>query len=166
MSGNVSGQPNRTVKVLVVDDSAAMRALFSDLLEQTKGIIVVGAAASADQAREMIPEVKPDVLTLDIDMPGTNGLEFLEELMKKRPMPVVILSALAQKGTKTTKQAMELGAVSCFGKPLKANSAQFAKSVEALGQLVHEAAEIDLNKHLDAVRTKAAAKRGAASQAA
>lgn len=156
MSEAETNNYNKTVKVLVVDDSAAMRALFSDLLEQTKGIVVVGAASSADQARDMIPELKPDVLTLDIDMPGTSGLEFLEEIMKKRPMPVVVLSALAQKGTKTAREATALGAISCFGKPLKANATQFAKSGETLGQLVREAAEIDLAKHLDALREKAA----------
>src|SRR3546814_4640993 len=67
-------------RVLVVDDSITMRALFTDVLERSSGISVVGAAANADEARDMIAELKPDVLTLDVEMPGKSGLEFLEEL--------------------------------------------------------------------------------------
>lgn len=143
-------------KVLVIDDSAAMRALFADLLEQTEGVQVVGTANSAAQARDMIGEVKPNVLTLDIDMPGMNGIEFLEELMKKNPIPVVILSALSQRGSKLSKQALALGAIACFGKPLKAGSAQFAKTVAGLGQLVIKAANTNIHEHLTELREKAA----------
>jgi|KBSSwiStaDraftv2_1062776.scaffolds.fasta_scaffold457076_2 two-component system chemotaxis response regulator CheB len=144
----------RRAKVLVVDDSAAMRALFCEILEQTEGVEVIGTAASADQARDMIREIRPNVITLDIDMPGTNGLVFLEEMMKRSPMPVVVLSALSQKGTKMTKQAMELGAVACFGKPLKANAAQFAKASKALGEAVLEASGLDIWKHVEALKDK------------
>lgn len=147
-------------KVLVIDDSAAMRALFSEILEQTDGVEVIGTACSADQAREMIPEIRPNVLTLDIDMPGTNGLVFLEETMKRSPIPVVVLSALSQKGAKLTKQAMSLGAVACFGKPLKADATQFAKAAKTLGQAVLEASAIDIWKHMETVREKSAKKSG------
>jgi len=149
---NASGSAK--ARVLVVDDSVSMRMMFSDLLEQIQGIEVTGIAASADEAREKINELRPDVLTLDIDMPGTNGLEFLEEIMSKRPMPVIILSALAQKGSAMAKKAMDLGAVSCFGKPITADSAKFAKEIKRLGELVHEAHAIDMHKHVEALRAK------------
>src|SRR5436190_1655867 len=85
-------------RVLVVDDSAAMRALFCDILEQTKNILVVGTATSAADAREKIAGLRPNVLTLDVEMPGMSGIEFLEEIMATNPMPVVMLSSLTQSG--------------------------------------------------------------------
>ena len=107
-------------RVLVVDDSAAMRALFCDVLEQTRQIEVVGTAANAAEAREQIAQLRPNVVTLDVEMPGMSGIEFLEEIMSTRPLPVVMLSSLTQRGTETSLRAYELGAVECFPKPLKA----------------------------------------------
>ncbi|MBB4642141.1 chemotaxis-specific protein-glutamate methyltransferase CheB [Rhizorhapis suberifaciens] len=129
-----------STRVLVVDDSITMRALFTDVLERTSGINVVGAAANADEARDMISELKPDVLTLDVEMPGKSGLEFLEELMESNPMPVVMLSTLTQKGAQTSFKALELGAVDCFPKPQQATPAEFDKIVDKLGKLVIAAA--------------------------
>jgi two-component system chemotaxis response regulator CheB len=129
-----------TTRVLVVDDSITMRALFTDVLERTEGISVVGAAANADEAQDMIKELKPDVLTLDVEMPGKSGLEFLEELMEVNPMPVVMLSTLTQKGAQTSFKALELGAVDCFPKPQQATPAEFDKIVDKLGKLVIAAA--------------------------
>lgn len=130
----------RDARVLVVDDSAAMRALFCDLLEGAKNIEVVGAAANADEARDKIAELKPNVLTLDVEMPGMSGMEFLEEIMTERPMPVVMLSSLTQKGADTSLKAYEIGAVECFPKPLKVSPDQFSKIVAKLGKVVHTAA--------------------------
>lgn len=127
-------------RVLVVDDSAAMRALFSDLLDQAKNVVVVGTAANADEARRQIGELRPNVLTLDVEMPGMSGIEFLEELMEERPMPVVMLSSLTQSGTEVSLKAYELGAVECFPKPLKATPEQFSKTVGQLGKIVLAAA--------------------------
>lgn len=127
-------------KVLVVDDSAAMRALFSDILDQAKNVSVVGAAASAAEAREMITRLRPNVVTLDVEMPGMSGIEFLEEIMTTQPLPVVMLSGLTQSGTETSLKAYELGAVECFPKPLKATPEQFAKTVGKLGKIVLAAA--------------------------
>lgn len=127
-------------RVLVVDDSAAMRALFCDILEQTRHVTVVGTAASAEAARDQIDELRPNVLTLDVEMPGMSGIEFLEEIMETRPMPVVMLSGLTQSGTETSLKAYELGAVECFPKPLKATPEQFAKTVGKLGKIVLAAA--------------------------
>ncbi|MEJ2457056.1 MAG: chemotaxis protein CheB [Novosphingobium sp.] len=127
-------------RVLVVDDSAAMRALFCDVLEQTKNVLVIGTAANADEARDQIAELRPNVVTLDVEMPGMSGIEFLEEIMSTNPMPVVMLSSLTQSGTETSLKAFELGAVECFPKPLKATPEQFAKQVGKLGKIVLAAA--------------------------
>ncbi|WP_018076000.1 chemotaxis protein CheB [Novosphingobium nitrogenifigens] len=127
-------------RVLVVDDSAAMRALFSDILDQAKNVRVVGTAVNAADAREQIAELKPNVITLDVEMPGMSGIEFLEEIMETAPLPVVMLSSLTQAGTETSLKAFELGAVECFPKPLKATPEQFSKSVGKLGKIVLAAA--------------------------
>ncbi len=131
-------------RVLVVDDSAAMRALFTDILEQSKNVRVVGVAANAAEAREQIAELKPNVVTLDVEMPGMSGIEFLEEIMTERPMPVVMLSSLTQSGTEVSLKAYELGAVECFPKPLKATPEQFAKTVGKLGKIVLAAANCNV----------------------
>jgi len=127
-------------RVLVVDDSAAMRALFSDVLEQQRNVTVIGTAASAAEARDQIAQLKPNVVTLDVEMPGMSGIEFLAELMESNPIPVVMLSSLTQSGTEISLRAYDLGAVECFPKPLKATPEQFAKTVAKLGKIVLAAA--------------------------
>lgn len=133
-------------RVLVVDDSAAMRALFSDILDESKNVQVVGTAANADEARSLIAELRPNVLTLDVEMPGMSGIEFLEEIMNTNPMPVVMLSSLTQTGTETSLKAFELGAVECFPKPLKATPEQFNKTVGKLGKIVLAAANSNVRE--------------------
>lgn len=134
----------RDTRVMVVDDSAAMRALFSGILENAKGVSVCGVASSAAEAREMIPELKPDVLTLDVEMPVMTGMEFLEEIMETRPMPVVMLSSIAQAGSGTAAKALELGAVHCFPKPLRTTPEEFDATVAKLGDIVIRAAKGEL----------------------
>ncbi|MFM5931397.1 MAG: chemotaxis protein CheB [Novosphingobium sp.] len=143
-------------RVLVVDDSAAMRALFSDILEQQRDVRVVGTAASADEARGAIAELKPNVLTLDVEMPGMSGIDFLAEIMSTKPMPVVMLSGLTQSGTEVSLKAYELGAVECFPKPLKATPDQFAKTVGKLGKIVLAAANSNLRAKPRAQAARAA----------
>lgn len=133
-------------RVLVVDDSAAMRALFCDVLEQSKNVRVIGTAANAAEARDQIAELQPNVVTLDVEMPGMSGIEFLEEIMSTNPMPVVMLSSLTQSGTETSLKAFELGAVECFPKPLKATPEQFAKTVGKLGKIVLAAANSNVRE--------------------
>ena len=140
----------RDTRVMVVDDSAAMRALFSGILENAKGVSVCGVASSAAEARDMIPEIKPDVLTLDVEMPGMTGMEFLEEIMEKRPMPVIMLSSIAQAGSGTAAKAIELGAVHCFPKPLRTSPEEFDATVAKLGDIVIRAANGDLEVANDA----------------
>lgn len=104
-------------KVLVVDDSALMRGLLSEMINSAPDMEVVGAAPDAPTAREMIKALNPDVLTLDVQMPKMDGLEFLDRLMRLRPMPVVMVSAYTEAGSDTTLRSLELGAVDFIGKP-------------------------------------------------
>lgn len=114
------------IKVLVIDDSAVMRKLLAELINSAPDIEVVGSAPDALVAREMIKTLNPDVLTLDVQMPKMDGIEFLERLMRLRPMPVVMVSAFTQAGSETTLRALELGAIDFIGKP-RMDSAQGAE---------------------------------------
>ncbi|MDJ0977123.1 MAG: chemotaxis protein CheB [Erythrobacter sp.] len=131
-------------KVMVVDDSAAMRALFCDILDNAKGVTVCGTASNADEARDKLAELNPDVLTLDVEMPGKSGMDFLAELMEERPMPVIMLSSITQAGTGTAQRALELGAVHCFPKPLHSSREEFDATVKELGGIVIKAANGEL----------------------
>ncbi|HYA74614.1 MAG TPA: chemotaxis response regulator protein-glutamate methylesterase [Roseiarcus sp.] len=105
------------VRVLIVDDSATMRGLISAALSRDAGIAVVGQASDPLEAREAIKALNPDVMTLDVEMPKMDGLEFLDKVMRLRPFPVIMVSSLTAKGASATIRAMELGAVDCVGKP-------------------------------------------------
>ena len=113
------------VKVLVVDDSPTMRQLVTRVLQDDPEIDVVGSAKSAQQARELIKLLNPDVMTLDVEMPEMDGLSFLERVMRLRPMPVVMVSSMTAKGTDTTIAALALGAVDCVVKPTAENPRSF-----------------------------------------
>jgi two-component system chemotaxis response regulator CheB len=106
------------IKVLIIDDSALIRQMLTELLSGDPAIEVVGTAADPLIAREKIKALSPDVLTLDIEMPRMDGLTFLEKLMALRPMPVLVVSTLTQKGADAALRALELGAVDCVAKPL------------------------------------------------
>lgn len=110
-------------RVLVVDDSALMRGLLSEMINSASDMEVVGTASDAVIAREMIKALNPDVLTLDVHMPKMDGLEFLDRLMRLRPMPVVMVSSFTEAGSETTLKALELGALDFIGKP-RADSAK------------------------------------------
>ena len=105
------------IRVLIVDDSRMIREVLTDILKEQADIHVVGAAADAFQARDMIKELKPDVITLDVEMPKMNGLEFLDKLMRARPTPVVMISSATERGSEVTFRALELGAVDFVTKP-------------------------------------------------
>lgn len=128
------------IRVLVVDDSALMRQLLTSLLATAPDITVVGAAASAEKARRLIKELDPDVLTLDVEMPGMDGLAFLERLMTLRPMPVVMVSTLTGPGADAAIRAMELGAVDCVRKPTSDLEQSMAAQAEELVAKVRAAA--------------------------
>ena len=114
------------VRVLVVDDSATMRGLISAVLRCDPDISVVGQACDPFEAREAIKTLNPDVITLDVEMPNMNGLSFLEKIMRLRPMPVVMVSTLTQRGADISLAALELGAVECVGKPMAGAAASEA----------------------------------------
>jgi len=107
----------RPVRVLIVDDSALVRTLMSELLGADPGIEVVGTAADPYIARDKIKRLAPDVLTLDIEMPRMDGLTFLRNLMRLRPMPVLMVSSLTESGASVTLDALALGAVDFVSKP-------------------------------------------------
>jgi len=105
------------IRVLIVDDSKLIRDVLTAILDEQPDIEVVGAAADAFQARDMIKDLNPDVLTLDVEMPRMNGLEFLDRLMRARPTPVVMISSATERGSEVTFRALELGAVDFVTKP-------------------------------------------------
>lgn len=107
----------RKIKVLVVDDSMVVRKIVTDALRTDPEIDVVGTATDPYMARDKILELKPDVLTLDIEMPKMDGLTFLKLIMKQHPMPVIIMSSLTQAGSRTALDALEAGAVDVLLKP-------------------------------------------------
>jgi two-component system chemotaxis response regulator CheB len=105
------------IKVVVVDDSALVRSLLTEIINRQPDMQCVGAAADPLVAREMIRETNPDVITLDVEMPRMDGLEFLSRLMRLRPMPVVMVSTLTEQGADITLRALEMGAVDYVAKP-------------------------------------------------
>lgn len=104
-------------RVLVVDDSPTMRGLITAVLNSDPEVSVIGQAGDALEARAAIKELNPDVVTLDIEMPNMNGLEFLEKIMRLRPMPVIMVSTMTHHGANATLAALEIGAFDCVGKP-------------------------------------------------
>lgn len=107
----------KKIRVLVVDDSALVRSLLTEIINRQRDMECVGAANDPIIAREMIRELNPDVLTLDIEMPKMDGIDFLGRLMRLRPMPVVMISTLTERGADVTMRALELGAIDFVAKP-------------------------------------------------
>lgn len=106
-----------SIRVLIVDDSATMRGLIAATLRRDSSIEVVGEAADPLEARQAIKALDPDVVTLDVEMPNMNGLDFLEKLMRLRPTRVIMVSTLTERGAMTAIRAMEIGAFDCVTKP-------------------------------------------------
>jgi len=107
---------NKPIRVVIVEDSPTMRAILQARFEREDDIVVVGAAADAQEGRQMIRELDPDVVTLDVEMPGMNGLDFLEKIMALRPTPVIVVSGSTHDGAETTARALAIGAVGCYAK--------------------------------------------------
>jgi two-component system chemotaxis response regulator CheB len=131
-------------RVLIVDDSAAIRHILQELLADYDDLKVVGTASDPYVAREKIKQLRPDVLTLDIEMPRMSGLEFLERLMRLRPMPVVMVSSLTEKHAETTLRALELGAVDYIAKPKMGAEQSLAEYGEELANKIRAAAGTDV----------------------
>ncbi|HWU43867.1 MAG TPA: chemotaxis protein CheB [Bdellovibrio sp.] len=136
----------KNVKVLVVDDSATVRTLFTNIFTKN-GLEVVGAAADAYQARELILNNKPDVMTLDIEMPKMSGVMFLEKIMKHHPIPVVMVSSLASTGDAALR-SLELGAVEFVHKPSQFDPALLKDLASQLVEKVRAAASVNVLKKL------------------
>ncbi len=117
----------KPIKVLVVDDSELIRTLLTEILNTDPNIEVIGTASDPFDAREKIKQLNPDVLTLDIEMPRMDGITFLGNLMRLRPTPVVMISTLTEKGTDSTMQALELGAIDYVAKPKLGVSSELPK---------------------------------------
>lgn len=140
---------SKRVKVVIVDDSATVRSLFQKIFEK-HGIDVVGVAANPYEARELIVATKPDVITLDLEMPRMNGVVFLEKLMKHMPMPVVVVSSLGNQGEAALK-TLELGAVEFIHKPSQFDPTILRQLGEMLVEKVRAAASVNV---LTAARSK------------
>lgn len=109
--------PLAKTRVVVVDDSALVRSLLTEIINRQPDMMCVGAASDPYAAREMIRTLNPDVITLDVEMPRMDGIDFLSKLMRLRPMPVVMVSTLTERGAEVTLRALELGAVDFVAKP-------------------------------------------------
>ncbi|WP_413583449.1 chemotaxis protein CheB [Bdellovibrio sp. HCB288] len=136
----------KSIKVLIVDDSATVRTLFSKIFTQS-GLEVVGAAADAYQARDLIVNKKPDVMTLDIEMPKMSGVMFLEKIMKHFPIPVVMVSSLANTGEAALK-SLDLGAVEFVHKPSQFDPQVLKQLAETLVTKVRAAASVNVIKKI------------------
>ncbi len=155
-------RPDRKTRVLIVDDSPIMQRLIASTLTKDPRIEVVAMASNASEARALIKQIEPDVLTLDVEMPGMSGIEFLRRLQKLRPMPVIMVSTLTSRGTSTALEAMALGAIDCVCKPTgKPGDEGFAgladKVVAAAGSRRSIQAQANMSSATSGARSKAAA---------
>ncbi|MGF1752653.1 chemotaxis response regulator protein-glutamate methylesterase [Vibrio makurazakiensis] len=138
----------KKIKVLVVDDSPVFRSLLTELISSDPDLEVVGAAEDPYQARDMIKKLNPDVLTLDIEMPKMNGVQFLKNLMRLRPMPVVMISTLTQHGAETTLEALDLGAIDYFPKPAMDSTGDMLNYKDLINGKLKVAAGANVNSDL------------------
>ncbi len=153
-----------TVRVLVVDDSAFMRKVISDLVARQPDLVVVGTARDGEEALARVEELDPDVVTLDVEMPRVNGLEALAGIMERSPRPVVMVSSLTRPGAEATVRALSLGAVDFVAKPSGAISLDMMRVAEELWQKIRVAARVPRER----LRASAAVKPrggGAAAEA-
>lgn len=152
------------IKVLIVDDSAVVRKVFAKELSKEKDIEIVGTAPDPYVARDKIVRLKPDVITLDIEMPRMDGLTFLKKLMRYYPLPVIIVSSLTSKGSKIALEALSLGALEVISKPNAAYSVgdmsvQLADKIRAVARVKVAASSNAENRSIPVV------KKATASQA-
>jgi two-component system, chemotaxis family, protein-glutamate methylesterase/glutaminase len=133
-------------KVFIVDDSSLIRRLLADILTQSGELEVVGMASDPYQAWEQLQTLAPDVMTLDVEMPKMDGLSFLEKLMAERPMPVVMVSSLTDRGAQTTLRALEIGAIDYVCKPRFDNKTSIHDLAEEIVSKVKTAASARLRR--------------------
>ena len=151
------------IKVLIVDDSALVRQMLTEILSTDSGIEVVGTAQDPYMAREKIKHLNPDVLTLDVEMPRMDGITFLSNLMRLRPMPVVMVSSLTEQGAEVTLHALECGAVDFVSKPkidLAHSLKDYAEEIVEKVKIAAKAQVKALNRH-SSVRREVSTKQSA-----
>jgi two-component system chemotaxis response regulator CheB len=129
------------IKVLIVDDSALIRSVMREIISSQSDMEVVGVAPDPLVARELIKQTNPDVLTLDVEMPKMDGLDFLEKLMRLRPMPVLMVSSLTERGSEITMRALELGAVDFVTKPKISIQSGMREYTELIADKIRAAAK-------------------------
>jgi two-component system, chemotaxis family, protein-glutamate methylesterase/glutaminase len=134
----------KKIRVVAIDDSALVRSLLKEIIDKQPDMELVGTASDPVAGRELIRTVNPDVLTLDIEMPKMDGLEFLERLMRLRPMPVVMLSSLTSRGSEQTLRALELGAVDFVAKPRMDVASGMSAYAEEITDKIRAAAQARL----------------------
>jgi two-component system chemotaxis response regulator CheB len=135
------------IKVLIVDDSALIRGVMKEIINSQPDMEVVGAAPDPLVARDLIKQTNPDVLTLDVEMPKMDGLDFLERLMRLRPMPVVMVSSLTERGSEITMRALELGAVDFVTKPKVSIQSGMLEYTELIADKIRIAACAKVKAH-------------------
>jgi len=141
----------RKIEVVVVDDSALVRSLLAAIIDAEPDMRCVGAASDPYVAREMIRNLDPTVITLDVEMPRMDGLDFLERLMRLRPTPVVMVSTLTAQGAETTLRALELGAVDFVAKPRVGISQGLNEAGQEIVEKIRTAARARVRRHSPAV---------------
>ncbi len=134
------------IKVLIVDDSSVVRQAISSILTTDKEIEIIGSASDPYEAADFIKEQIPDVITLDIEMPKMDGLTFLKKIMSQHPIPVVIISCIAEKGSEKALQALEFGAVEVISKPQMISSHLFDETKIMLCDIVKAASKAKLKR--------------------
>lgn len=139
-------------KVLIVDDSALIRSMLREIISGFADFEVVGAAPDPYVAREMIKQLNPDVLTLDVEMPRMDGLDFLERLMRLRPMPVLMISSLTEQGAEITLRALELGAIDFVTKPKAASTLELEQYADEIEEKLLAAARAKLRVKANAAK--------------
>ncbi|EWG67258.1 Chemotaxis response regulator protein-glutamate methylesterase [Enterobacter sp. DC4] len=137
----------KKIKVLCVDDSALIRNIMTHIINAQPDMEMVAVAIDPLMARDLIKQHNPDVLTLDVEMPRMDGLDFLEKLMRLRPMPVVMLSSLTSKGSDITLSALELGAVDFITKPQMDLQEGMVQYSEMIVEKIRTAATVKINRH-------------------
>jgi two-component system chemotaxis response regulator CheB len=153
----------KKIRVVVVDDSALVRSLLAEIINRQRDMECVGVANDPLVAREIIRELNPDVITLDVEMPRMDGLDFLGRLMRLRPMPVLMISTLTERGAEVTMKALELGAIDFVAKPRIGLADGIKELAEQIVEKIRVAASAQVKR---AVPQPAAARAATSSEAA